>query len=476
VLVKFYLHSDIRNFVPSSWNDQTYYWHQILTFRTAGFNGGYYLINERPPVITTFHFGAWGFLYPALLGFLARLTGWETYTGIFINMALIGGAIGSLSILLSLNRLQILFVGVSFLAVMPVLLFLPTISQESLHQTAAAILAVIFYRLINQTRIISRRFVLLSLLFIVVISIIRFSWLLMLPPFFLLVGRKLTVANSLKAFILTIGTSLAVILIFQTTSAPGYYSVFQRLGNLSPVALQSLLITANNNLQDSIAHVQLAALNSMNILALQFFMLLIASAVLLFMPGERRNRLLYLFLGYQLLSIFVMALFFYLPDGYFRLFGSHLLLGLLLLAATGRYRIVAICAVLSLIGINLFLADYRSLNSANFAFQHEKWEEDRAALAQHLVYQPDATSPWCNTVLISLDFLNYKTTLIPPGIGVSFLLEPYTNLQFPLMSAYLWLNPKEDDIVQGHQHVEPIFRDSKGVLYRNLDSPCSPSP
>src|SRR5689334_14749129 len=191
-LISGYLHRNLFDFRPATWNDQTYYWHQILTFSRAGFNGGYYMFYEKLPVFDFFHFGASGFLYPALYGTVAHVVGWETYTGILLNMALIGIAVLLLIFVAQFDQLQIILTGLLLLSLSPILLLIPTISQESFHQAAAVVLGLIFYRLLQHNGQVSRRFILVGISFLVIISLVRFSWILLILPFILLSQKKWT--------------------------------------------------------------------------------------------------------------------------------------------------------------------------------------------------------------------------------------------------------------------------------------------
>ena len=56
--------------------DEVLYWHQAATFRSVGFDGGYYTNYEQtsPASFTTFY--AWGPFVPAFYGGLWRIIGW----------------------------------------------------------------------------------------------------------------------------------------------------------------------------------------------------------------------------------------------------------------------------------------------------------------------------------------------------------------------------------------------------------------
>ncbi|HEX2909030.1 MAG TPA: hypothetical protein VHO69_19310, partial [Phototrophicaceae bacterium] len=190
VLLSGYFQVNITQFLPVGWSDQTYYWHQILTFQKTGFQGGFYTFNEVPPRIESIHYALWGFPYPAIYGLVARVVGWETYTGIFLNMAVMAVCVWACLLLARFNGRQILLTMLALLAVSPVLMFMPTISQETFHQAAALILGWAFLTLLQGKPPQNRFFPGLMLIFFIVIALVRFSWIYLLFPFWLLLGRK----------------------------------------------------------------------------------------------------------------------------------------------------------------------------------------------------------------------------------------------------------------------------------------------
>src|SRR4051812_3924309 len=65
LLMSVRLHVQLTNFIPQ-WNDEVSYWHQVLTFKTVGFNGGYYAVYEVPPAASFTHFYTHGPWYPMI--------------------------------------------------------------------------------------------------------------------------------------------------------------------------------------------------------------------------------------------------------------------------------------------------------------------------------------------------------------------------------------------------------------------------
>ncbi|MFQ3566018.1 MAG: hypothetical protein SNJ59_03375 [Aggregatilineales bacterium] len=71
-LVRLNLDASLSSFIPFD-SDEVVYWHQIATFRVAGFNGGQYSVDELTALAAFSHFHTHGFFHPALLGSIARI-------------------------------------------------------------------------------------------------------------------------------------------------------------------------------------------------------------------------------------------------------------------------------------------------------------------------------------------------------------------------------------------------------------------
>jgi hypothetical protein len=64
-------------------------------------------------------------------------------------------------------------------------MYLPTISQEAMHQTSACVLAALFYHLLsNREKKLPLYIIILSMIGLFLISLIRVSWAILFLPFF----------------------------------------------------------------------------------------------------------------------------------------------------------------------------------------------------------------------------------------------------------------------------------------------------
>ena len=73
-------------------NDEVAYWHQALTFSHAGFNGGYYTVDEATNPSGLTPFGPHGPGFAVLYGSSGAVFGWHRHTAVIVNLIAIGVA------------------------------------------------------------------------------------------------------------------------------------------------------------------------------------------------------------------------------------------------------------------------------------------------------------------------------------------------------------------------------------------------
>jgi hypothetical protein len=175
---------------------------------------------------------------------------------------------------------------------------------------------------------------------------------------------------------------------------------------------------------------------------------------------------------YNLTIILMLSLFFYRSSGYYRIFAIHLLVTLLLLIGFKHYRLVGIFIIIGLIGAPVFFNNYKGQHDFSFHPERDavKLDSMRATFEQEMVYKPDASNAWCNTVLIPTQFLDYHVLAVPAKIGISFLW--FGDVNFPLKSHYLLFDEATYQDMRNRLRIEPLAVVSDATLYRNLDSGC----
>lgn len=180
---------------------------------------------------------------------------------------------------------------------------------------------------------------------------------------------------------------------------------------------------------------------------------------------------------YNLGFIALMGIFVYhLHDWFgFRWIAANLFFSVLLLVAFMRWRVSLAVIGALVIMLPLTLQSYTQLHESHIvdAEAQADYEDWRQTLAEVLVYQPEAETGWCNTLLVALPgaYEPVQLLAVQPGIGLS-IWQPLVIPNLPFQSAYLLLDDERlaqypDDI-----HVETIGEFEKGTLYRNLDADC----
>ena len=484
LLTRFYLHADLFNFVPVYWNDPTWYWHQTLSFSRVGFASGYYLVNEVPARLPFFKFSSAGPLFPVIYGAIGHFTGWFWTTGIVFNILLLAVATLMFVYLARLDKTQILLTGAALLTIGPILLFLPSNSQESFHQAGTLILAGLFYRLWMGK--ISRRLWWTGLLFLLFISLIRFSWVILLPVYFLIDDKPISIRRMSIAIVAGGLSAVIVYLLVSFTSSPGHNVIIVRVGTfgISPLsALQNLSKIAIDNLNTSfLGTTDLQHLNIDHVQGIQIAILGISALVLAFPAREFRSRLTTKplemhFHLYNLGLIIILSVVMYISDGFYRIFGLHILLSLLLLIAFRRLALVTVVVIISILMIGTFGIRYRDTILPNLVQDISAIEASRQQLANLIPYEPDA-DPWCNTLLLPGKLRDNRILYVPAGIGISFFGGvPAPTADNPIRSHYLLLDDSSFQYLStGYFHVQQLASMRYGVLYRNTDVVCPTNP
>lgn len=488
-LITDYLDAKIERFVPHEWNDQTGLWHTALTFKEVGFNGGYYSLNEQIGRLSIARFDVKGPTYAVIYGSIAHLTGWETYSSIYVNLLLLGLALVAFVYLADLDALQAGLAGLLVVTLWVILLYIPTSSQETFHHASALMIAAFFVRLFRQGTQAAWYWKVGCLLAIFIAALMRFSWaILYLPAFFLILYLpKPSLIRLILSFVLSGILTAAALLFARYTSTPNVNSVLVSLDGIleSPVGgsrdlLQVFYENANTFLNFS----------GYGIVTLEYLQVIggiVVGLVLLAFAFSRHPRSRDLlgyrleigFHAYNLIAALAAAFAVYLPAGYFRFLGIHLLISLLVLLALRHYRWIAVILVMNLTVLPNFLTTYRTWR-ANFEFDPIQMEDYREAMVSYLVYDPAAPSPWCNTLLLPLDYYDYRVTLIPGGIGISWLWDLKGERAFhpPVRSHYLLMDKAGFEHFQarvGSLNAEWVAEFPFGNLYYNHTANCPPN-
>jgi hypothetical protein len=493
VLVHAWLDAGLRDFAPSFWNDQVGYWHRIASFAEVGLDTGYYSPNEADPPFEPVRYGVNGPWFPAVYGTVAALIGWGPATSLFVNMAVLALGFVTFVALADLDLRGTLLAGAVLAIFWPVLLYVPTASQESLHQGLAMAMAGFFVRALRRGPQLSPAGKAGGVALLLVAGLLRYSWLILVPCLILLLAERIT-ARRIAATLSV--TALLVVAAGKLTSA------LQPPGSNAPVDLLSRLINDPREGLISFArggwtNVQLflypgaldptapvirehGSLDFTGVQSWEIVGLVVLAVLALVAPLNTRLRLpvampaipprealLHIVnLGAMTLAAFAL----YIPNGYYRVLGAHLLLSLLVLVAFRHTAALAVIAALNVLMLPSFLVAYERWEP-NFHLNQTTLTREGAAFSRLMRYDGDAANPWCNTLLLPLELYDWRVTLVPPGIGISY---PVSDIALPPKSRYLLLT---DDPFPWAAHLDrsrlrPLGSFWAGTLYENPDSRC----
>lgn len=170
--------------------DETYHWHQIKTFQSVGFEGGYYTFGERPPAISLFRYFAWG-PYPIIFyGTISKIIGYQFYTPILINTIFFALGVGLLAYITKPSLTQIGFLTVLFAIFPHIIFYYPSAMLEMLNLTLAVYLAAFFYLLLDDTRKLNVVSLAFGFILLMIAGLFRVSWVVVYVPAFMLIGWR----------------------------------------------------------------------------------------------------------------------------------------------------------------------------------------------------------------------------------------------------------------------------------------------
>ncbi len=444
----------LTNFIPVSPNDQNEYWHQIATFNTAGFNGGYYTHLENTAPIPQSRFGVHGPVYIAMMGLFSRITGWNTSTPIFFNMAFLALGFVIFAVVSNLNNTQIILAGLTLSLLTPVLMFLPTAMQESFHQMVGILFAAIFgFSFACQEKLdLWKKAAVIVFTFFV--ALMRPTWGLFFFPLFALYFPK-----NLKKQILAFFTSLfffaLVIWLLNLLITPGNNTISQAVANIGPgfrSTLRYLIQTSLNNLALFVKPTsipQLAARVEYVMIALISF---IYSIILLRKkkPGLTAQNLatsdagLNIFIFLVIVPIILFCFSLYLIKNDMRMMAPYFLFIFFLLIIKKKYPFVIAFILINLFLLPASISLITTISSSNFNYSQETIDSTKNIMDQSLHFDASQTNAWCNTILVSITLYDHRISQIPAGIGVSYVLDNngIDQIVFPIKSRYLLLTTR----------------------------------
>ena len=453
LLVYGYVGASLGDFIPHNYPlDDLYYWRQIDTFRAVGLDGGYYVSNEQPAPADFTHFDPHGPYFPALYGLPARIVGWEPYSPLLFNLVTVTLGLALVVGLLRLDERQLIAAGLLTATAWPVLLYIVSGMQESVHHAFALLLVIGFALTLRERSALRPGLKLLFAALIFVAALFRLTWALLALPYFVLLAERVTWRSVLRAVALTgVLIALAWLLTAATTYAPyadNLPSMIQREASDAWredgvwAALTTTLDLVGQNIADNIDFFD----EGLRLEVVQRYQIAALIGVLagwLAVLWRRRaddhavgalpEAALHL---YNLGAILALNIVIYTMAGWrdYRVLAPHLLLTGFLLVARRRFWLVGIVIVTNLLMILPFKDYYLAFGQMYLGYDHAPITRFEDATRAHIVYEPDAPDAWCNTLLMDYHD-SYAPALIglPAGIGMSYFVVPDA-LETPLRS------------------------------------------
>ena len=469
-LVAGYLGSDPFAYAPQ-WSDEIFHWHQVATFRLAGFQGGYYTVNEQPAPFAMSHFYTHGPVYPMLFGTLGRLAGWGLTSAPIMGALLTSLALGIFVFLTRPDWKQLLLLGLVMLTFWPTHLYMATDMRLIFFVAIAIVLAGCFYRTITDPRGASPLFLTAFGLLLVAATVSKLTWSFLFFPYLLHIRQRLrlTVVQS------CVVSGVLILLGFGAHSQlaapyPNFASELLQAFRLSFVGGGVLLLEhAGTGFGDFFDRLQ-SPLWLM--LRVQMLVTIVCAGFLIRGKADGQEDFRE---GLVLMAnsglIIVLAILLYDIFGWrdFRLFAPPLLLASLIFVARRRFVMVALLLAGNLlVGPAFFEAYGERFSHRRYSGGQAKVEAFANEISSVVQYDP-AGEGWENTILLPKNSLfNPILAGIPPGIGISWF-EASARLG-RVKSRYLLLD-SEGRLQLGRQPgLKYIKETALGGLYVNRDT------
>jgi len=466
-LITVHLGTDPRAYAPQ-WSDEIYNWHQVATFRFAGFDGGYYTVNEEPSPLAFSRFYTHGPAYPAFFGTLGRFVGWELNSAPILGAALTGLALLFFIRVSRPGRTQLLLLGLTVLTFWPMHLYMATDMRLSFFNAMAIVFAALFYRTIKDPETASRRFLIGFALLIGLATLSKLTWSFLFIPL-LLHTRQRTSLSVLKSLGLGAVLILCAFAIHNQLAAPYPNFASELLGafSVSPVRGLSLLFDhawlSLGNFVDPSHHTLWLMIRIQIVITLVWACALLAKRPRDGSNGREGSLIL---AGSGLLLIMTVLLYDVFGWRDFRLFAPVLLLSMLVFIAQRRYLVLGLLLAINVLVAPSFLGAYSGLFSST---RYDSATAEVQAFADEIapVVQFEANADgWQNTILAPLGIAaNRKMLGVPAGIGISWF-------EFPprlgeIKSRYLLLDGRSRSALGRRPGLRYIKATALGDLYVN---------
>lgn len=485
ILLQVQFGASLLDYAPA-WNDEISHWHQAVSFAEAGFESGYYVLNENPAPAKFSKAYTWGPFPYVYYGLIMRVVGIELYTILLINAATLALITLAALIVVRPTWSQLAWVGGILLTFPSILTYLPATMLEPLHQSVAILGSVGFYFVLTQRRTKTAAF--LTTLLLMLAGVMRPTWALLILPLLFLAQDERNFWAAFKALLVSALLIGLVAITYYATTSPYPHSrnyfvegdapLLQRIGGLLDFTLASLQSLTTH--PDTIIVTHRASV-------VLIIGMLVGWAIWHVWQKRRNEKLpsvwweiaLHL---YNLAAIYasIIVLHNTASGEDFRSMGAHLLFSAILLALRQRRWLVGVMIGVWMLSMP-FVLDIYEYKAGNFNGQvRQEFVQYASDLAGVLIYNADAPNSWCNTVTMSFQYLNTPPGLplaVDPGIGLSHIFpwDQTGRYAIPDVFKAKYLMLTNDDYAEyAAEYFLELIRLPQGGLYRNPASACSP--
>jgi hypothetical protein len=461
-----------RQFLPV-WNDEVIYWNETAVFAAAGFEGGYITVHEFPAPVEFSRFGPHGPVFAIFHGTLAKIAGLRPYTAFLINLCLVTlAAFAWLRGSVAGPTAPVLLLLVAF---WPLLLYLPTNMQEPTHFALAFLFALAIER---QTRGRTRLTLVWTGVLLAVAMLLRPSWALLIPALGWhailrrggLSGAPRTHrATRIVALIAaTVLVSAAASSAFDALASPSRISVHVLTSTVSEDPLRVPALVLEGAFRNVGAWFSLTEDRPPEVVFRYFTTLLLivlAVRALAARPGAVEDQAAVEAALLAVAPAVAAIIGFGDVESWrdFRVLGPHVLIALLLLAATGRWERWLWAA--TLLFLPVCYQEFIEFHQQRFTADPAPIAAMQNATAPVMPFRRGA-SPWENTIAVPAELLQFPLLGLPPGIGISYVTD-WQDMAREIRSRYLLLRPADRQELDGRVQMEPIAETPLGTLYRN---------
>lgn len=465
------------------WNDEVFHWHQGATLATAGFNGGYYSLDENVPIAAWSHFYAWGaYTYvPYAIGMW--LTGYSLLTVQMTNLVIFLAGLVVLIIIAKPSEERLIWLALVVGTFIPLLNYMSSSMLQLLHLAVALMIAAGFYRLLTKT--VTVRFMILFGAFLLLVGLLRPTWTIFLLPALFLYKKDFKWQTFALAFGVSVPVTLAAAYLFYTSASPfphfrtrlflGDATILDKARSFAEYIRISLGWMTEG---DPVAMVQ----------RYQIGVLLIALIIWGVWQWRRQEKFEtwgweWLLHGFNLFGFYVLTIMFHetLGSHDYRVMSPHLLLSLVLFAVMRRRILMTVALAMTIPFLGTLIDNYQYKEPNFDGHVQAEFNQWQSTLVESMPYKPDASNAWCNTVVLSglypLGIGNAGLMLaVDNGIGLTWAYDWDETGRFSMPDTYsakwMMLTPSDVERLQDTMALTYVTDVPEGAIYINEDNAC----